>query len=303
MLVERLTIRRSLLTPSDNRILAVPPDVSWRFDAPELCNQSGEQHRYLACLFLPTTTCPLPADWQDRTVRMTSMGMPADIVGIPAAPSFNFTSSKQGIWSLSNNPVLAEHQNKSPVWWQAQLVKFVMRPSEYTLKHIVWPLQQAAFYRTQGVLPRPLAAVFIRAGDKFIEARPLSVDDHFAELAPVAATLGVKHVYLGSDSHDRIAEAMDKYGTNYTFHFIDWSRPETGLAMRDVIKAKSSWRMSELVRLAVADIFVTAQADVTVGTLSSNWARLGDEFRRANGKSMVPYLNPEKPRARSVKVP
>ena len=72
-----------------------------------------------------------------------------------------------------------------------------MRPSEYTLKHIVWPLQQAAFYRTQGVLPHPLAAVFIRAGDKFIEARPLSVDDHFAELAPVAAAMGVKHVYLG----------------------------------------------------------------------------------------------------------
>ena len=96
---------------------------------------------------------------------------------------------------------------------------------------------------------------------------------------------------------------MDKYGSNYTFHFIDWSRHESGLAMGDVSKVTGSWRMSELVRLAVADIFVTAQADVMVGILSSNWARLGDEFRRANGKGVVPYLNPEQPRARAVKVP
>jgi len=228
---------------------------------------------------------------------MTAMNMTADIVGINAAPSFKFTKARLNGWSLSNNPVLADWRDKSKDWWQAQLTTFVMRPSAYTLKHIVWPLQQAAFYRSEGVIPHPFAAIFIRAGDKFKEAPPVSVDAHFVELAPIATRMGIKHVYLGSDSHDRIAEAMDKYGSNYTLHFIDWSRPESGLAMGDVVQSKDSWRMSELTRLAVADIFITAQADVMVGTLSSNWARIGDEFRRTHGKEWVPYLNPEKPRA------
>jgi hypothetical protein len=228
---------------------------------------------------------------------MTAMNMTADIVGVQAASSFNFTTRKLGIWSMSNNPVLAEHRDKTPYWWQAHLTKFVMRPSDYTLKHVVWPLQHTAFYRTEGIIPHPLAAVFIRAGDKFKEAPPLSVDAHFAELIPIASKLGIKNVYVGSDSHDRMAEAIDKYGSNYTFHFIDWSRPGSGLAMGDVVKSKGSWRMSELTRLAVADVFITAQADVMVGTLSSNWALLGDEFRRSNGKGQVPYLNPESPRS------
>lgn len=41
--------------------------------------------------------------------------------------------------------------------------------------------------------------------------------------------------------------------------------------------------MNELMRLALVDLFITVQADAFVGTLSSNWARLADELRRANG--------------------
>ena len=303
-----LTIKRTNLSAhlhaSDNRILVNSPNVTWRFEAPELCHHSGAQHRYLDCFFLPTTACPLPEDWQDRAVRMTdiTMNSTAEIVTVRAGASFT-NKTKQAMWELWNNPALAEHRGQAAPWWRAQLTKFMMRPSEYTLKHIVWPLQQAAFYRTEGVLPRPLAAVFMRAGDKFREARPMSVDAHFAELAPTAAALGIKDVYVGSDSHDRIAETIDKYRSNYTFHFVDWSRPESGLIMGDVLKAKGSWRMTELVRLAVADLLITAQADVMVGTRSSNWARLGDEFRLANGKGVVPYLDPETPRARAATVP
>jgi hypothetical protein len=56
-----------------------------------------------------------------------------------------------------------------------------------------------------------------------------------------------------------------------------------------------SWRMNELVRLALAHMYISAPADVVVGTLSSNLARLADEFRRANGKVRIPQLNPEMP--------
>lgn len=124
----------------------------------------------------------------------------------------------------------------------------------------------------------------------------MSVDSHFAELAPVAARLGIKDVYVGSDSHDCIAEAVSKYGATYNIHFIDWHRPSGGMAYEDVLDSQNSWRMVQLVRLALADLFITAQADVLVGTLSSNWAEISDELRRANGKGRIPYLSPETPR-------
>jgi hypothetical protein len=136
--------------------------------------------------------------------------------------------------------------------------------------------------------------MFIRAGDKAKEAAPMSVAAHFKELQPIAEALGVKDVYVGSDSWDRIAEAVDQFGSNYTIHFIDWHRPASGIAWQDVASSTGTWRMTQLVRLALADLFITAQSDVLVGTLSSNWARLSDMIRRANGKARVPVATPEK---------
>jgi hypothetical protein len=52
-------------------------------------------------------------------------------------------------------------------------------------------------------------------------------------------------------------------------------------------------RIADLTRLALADLAITAQADVLVGTLSSNWPRLADELRRAGGKARVPVATPE----------
>jgi len=310
---------------SDNRILVPADGLDWHYAAPDLCKQaqrfasdraSRSHHsraphntgaagsaqpptlpRYLECFFLPTTRCRLPRDWRSKAKPMTTMNMTDQVVHVAANFAFSFANTAaHNLAVQSNHPVLATHANKPKRWWYAQLEKFALRPSDYTLKHLVWPLQQNAFYRTQGVLPHPLAAVFIRAGDKFKEAPPKSVDSHFAELAPLAAKLDIKDVYVGSDSHDRIAEALEKYGTTYTIHFINWHRPPGGMTYQDVMTSRTSWRMVELVRLALADLFITVQADVFVGTLSSNWAELGDDYRRVSGRAWMPHLNPETPR-------
>jgi hypothetical protein len=240
---------------SDNRILVAADNLPWFYAAPELCKQAAlfsaaeddarppvlttgtsahhgrlrnESHeqptstpkRYLDCFFLPTTKYSLPADWNTHAKKMTAMNGTDQIVHLRAFPRVPFTNDYQRLRPASEHPVLAQHKDKPVRWWKAQLAKFVLRPTNYTLRQLVWPLQHAAFYETQGALPHPLAAIFIRAGDKHKEATPMSVDAHFAELAPVAAQMGIKDVYLGSDSHDRIAEAITKYGTTYNIHFF-----------------------------------------------------------------------------------
>ena len=130
---------------------------------PGLCDHSWALMRYLDCFFLPTTTCPLPKDWRDRAVRMPStpaeahLNMTAEIVSVAATTSFTYTNTTLRTWrydqvehvTLSNIPALVEHRDKTSQWWMAQLMKFMLRPSDYTLKHLVWPVQQGAFYRTQ----------------------------------------------------------------------------------------------------------------------------------------------------------
>jgi len=198
-------------------------------------------------------------EFEDAARPITMMDVPDTVVTTPSRSGFPFWNiSYIDMVIQSADPVLSAHKDKPSHWWYAQLTKFTLRPSDFTLHQLVWPLQLGAFYRTHGALPHPLAAVFIRAGDKFKEAPLLSVDAHFAELAPIAAKLGIKDVYLGSDSHDRIVEALGKYGSTYTIHFIDWARPEVGLAFEHVTGSQNSWRMNELVRLARADMYISA---------------------------------------------
>jgi hypothetical protein len=119
------------------------------------------------------------------------------------------------------------------------------------------------------------------------------VDEYCAVLEPVARLLGIYDGYIGTDAASLNDEAVTKYGKAYRIHAINWQRHGQGLAMPDVLSAGGTTHMADLVRLALADMAITAQADVQVGTLSSNWARLMYELRRAYGKFRAPYLTPE----------
>lgn len=45
--------------------------------------------------------------------------------------------------------------------------------------------------------------------------------------------------------------------------------------------------------ITVAEIHISAAADVLVGTISSNQCRLMDESRKVQGKARMPYVTPE----------
>jgi len=299
------------LALTSDRILVPADDLRWTYATPGLCgpdqgasmsvsDDAGTRagtpanlhSRYLDCYFLPTTRCRLDAAAQRSAPQATSLHEPHKVVHLRAYHSVLNTTFCE-LTVQSSAPGLVEFQERPPSWWYAQLTKFVVRPTEHTLRDLVWPLQQAAFFTSQGRLPHPLAAIFIRAGDKGSESPLRSVDEHFAALAPLARQLNIRDVYVGSDSASRLAEAVEMYGHAYRLHYINWQRPGDGLAMPAVRAAAGTARIADLTRLALADLAITAQADVLVGTLSSNWLRLADELRRAGGKARVPVATPE----------
>ena len=241
---------------------------------------------------------------------------------------------------------LAVFADRPPSWWLAQLMKYMLRPRPRVLRDFVAPMQARAF-GLKGIgnattspsssfpfspLPHPLAAVFIRGGDKGKESALLPAQAYFDELEPLAERLGIRDVYVSSDDGDAIEAVRRAYGglgdsvdgggsgavggvgggsggndpansgnrrnprpRQYRVHAIDWPRPRGGVTYAQVLAWRDRPEMDDMVRLALADVFVTAQSDVQVGTLSSNWCRVGDMLRRANGKGRLPYVTPERP--------
>ena len=327
------------LALSDNRVVVRVPTQGWPFAPPSLCQcdrvgtpcvpggyASATHVSSLDCLFIPASKCGLPSDWRsappwrlgapDRVMQATSV---SEVAGISQCEA-TVQARSSGLAAFAHHP---------PSWWHAQLVTYVARPRPSTLTHIVAPAMANAFWATGGVPPRPLAAVFMRGGDKGSEATLRPVDAYFNELAPVATALNVTHVYVSSDDAALVEAALDEYdgasreagaaattvapmavglaqplkpqpeasskaAAVYSLHAIEWGRAQGGTTFSALMASAGTWRMEHTVRLAIADMYITASADIAAGTLSSNWCRTSDALRRAAGRGRTPYVTPEK---------
>ena len=223
-----------------------------------------------SCYFLPVSKCKPPPSLH---------GVP----DISSDPSPRVVKTSTRIYPKCNgftlkfaadNP-LSKFNDKPWQWWYPQFMAYILRPQPWMLNKFVWPLQHAAFFKTGGVIPHPIAAIFVRRGDKSKEVTLHSYEEYFQQFEPVATKLNIKHVYISSDDFTQIEGAIKTYGDKYTFHFIDYHRLGGGLSF-DHVTAMRGMIMSRHVRMSLADLYITAQADVMVGTQSSNWCRLHD---------------------------
>ena len=221
-----------------------------------------------SCYFLPVSKCKPPAgsfpqisdDPSPRVVRIST-----GIYGKCGGFNLNLPA---------DNP-LSKFKHKPFEWWFPQIMNYILRPQPWVLREYVWPIQHAAFFKTEGVIPHPIASIFVRRGDKGREAPLHAYEEYFQKLEPIATQLGIKHVFVNSDEYEQIEGALQKYQGKYEIHFIDYHRFGGGLSFGHVT-SMSRMIMSRHIRLSLADLYITAQADVMVGTQSSNWCRLHD---------------------------
>ena len=290
---------------SDNRVLVVPPGQGWTYTSCGLCScksglpsvnhtESGEAGcpanadclSNSNCFFIPTTKCQMPETMGG--VGQWKLGDKARVVQ-QTGNSELFDIDNCEISVQSPIPGLARYREKMSSWWQAQMFKYLLRPRRSLMRQIIAPLQASAFYRNNGIIPRPLASVFIRAGDKSMEVAQKSAEEYYKVLKPIAEKLGAKDVYVGSDDPNQIHRFIELYGKEFNIHWIDYFRPVKGFTFNEVSGWSGTYKMDQLMRLVLADLFITVQADVMVGSHQSNWCRLSDGLRRANGKVRVPY--------------
>lgn len=263
-----------------NRVLIEAPSIAWEMTNPNSC-----PGRNWSCYFAPMTNCTLPKDWQQRAKHaaqsQTQLFVNSTIRYVavhvfPPSNEYNFEQS-----TLLNGSHLPEG------WWYTHTTAYLLRPSVRTLRAAcrAW----TCIHGTQAVA-RPMAAVFIRRGDKWKEAKPHNLTEYKAAVSNVNKQSPIRTIYVGTDDSDALRQARGMF-QGYTVFWLGYHRDVGGLTHEEVQSRYNSAKAEWQVLMSLIDLLFTISADVMVGTLSSNWCRLANEWRRVHGNLLAPYVS------------
>ena len=155
----------------------------------------------------------------------------------------------------------------------SQLVRYVLRP----LPHFDKEVRDFLAKQSWTDIPRPFASMHVRYGDKYKEAPrvPLSV---YMNILNLKAPL-VKDVFLFTETPSVIEDVRAGF-SNYTFHVLHYNRN----------LGRDAWHKSHENYVAwFANLYVSVQADVFMGSLTSNGCRLINELQRTRGDGGTEY--------------
>jgi hypothetical protein len=143
-------------------------------------------------------------------------------------------------------------------------------------------------------LHHPYIAVYVRRSDKVRNremSQAYSLKQYFDLFDNDARRANISTVYINSED-EQVFNEFEKLNKEKQGYYKLLSVK----ASRNVVYA-SLTRMSreqrgKIVLEFLSDLFIEANADLHVGTLTSNWCRLVDEIRLVLGKT-IPYYTPE----------
>lgn len=201
-------------------------------------------------------------------------------------------TANSGHWGNPIHPPV--FQNRSFNWYRTQLLFYLMRYNPTTLDHAVNTVSR--YFPAPSVdLFHPYIALYVRRSDKvhFKEmGRAYSLREYFDLFDGEARRLNISNIYINSEDPKVFDEfpAVNKEKNNrYQLLKIEVTR---NVVFREMVNYERS-RRARIAKEFLSDLFIEANADFHVGTLTSNWCRLVDEMRLVLGK-FLPYQTPEK---------
>jgi hypothetical protein len=225
----------------------------------------------LDCFFLPISNCSVPSKVDgNQTIRIK-----ADF----------------GYWT---NPTVARaFKNRTFNWYRAQLVFYLMRLKPEILAHVQKTVAQ--YFNPPSVdLHHPYIAVYVRRSDKVRNkemSQAYTLKQYFDLFDADARKANISTVYINSEDAQVFNEFVElnkeKQGY-YKLLSINVSRN----VVFGTLVGMSRQHRGKIVLEFLSDLFIEANADLHVGTLTSNWCRLVDEIRLVLGKT-TPFYTPE----------
>lgn len=266
---------------SSGRVLIDAEGNRWCFSNPESCKIAN-----MACFFAPITHCQLPIDWKNRAESLMSLDDAAQFAITNVSHAAAEMARGRGLRGLG-------HDDKPYAWWVTHTSVFLTRPNMQSLKATCFAWDCIMGGKAQP--DRPFASIFVRAGDKHVEAQSHDPHEYFTALWSLSHNLTepVRSVYVGSDSALHLNRVVQDYRDDWNLSWMGHFRGASGSFSRDERSASFTPRIELQSLITLVDIYLSSAADVLIGTLSSNQCRLMDELRKVQGKARIPYVTPE----------
>jgi hypothetical protein len=250
------------------------------------------------------TNCTLPEDWKRKAAAFKSIKQQQqEDQYATSAAQMQLAPDAPGIGNvrLTTTDVFgSKHNNfdeKPASWWMTQATGYVVRPNQRTLRAVcyIWDCIVGSSQSSKQPPERPFAAMFIRRGDKWWESRLREPFEYFDLLEGIDRNLSepIKTVYMGTDDPKMLSQVVREYTSDWDLIWMGYHRSSQGSQHHEEVARYHTAKMELQALLTLAEVFISASADVLVGTLSSNQCRLMDELRKLQGKGRMPYLTPE----------
>ena len=139
---------------------------------------------------------------------------------------------------------------------------------------------QALRHEHNLTIVKPFASIHIRYGDKSSEAPRQPLSKYMSILTTKRPD--IKNVFVSTETESVLSELRKNY-PSHNFQFFKYHR----------IESSKSWQTSDKqgeFTISIINLLVALQADVFVGSLTSNWCRLIHELERTRGDAGVDYL-------------
>ena len=254
--------------------MLVSPDKWWLTDERD-CRQ-----RNWHCYFEPITSCEFRAD-NLREIPSLRVSRAVELSSSHAVVQLGYDAQNELMHNrFMTRFVAPPFARLGLVWWRAMLAKFLLRPIQ-----TVYGLIDAARQRLSANSKRwpPLIGIHVRHGDKVVEASVLDVAAYIdVATALVRESRGRKSVFISSDDPDvlHIAASLGVQRQIEVLSDADELR-DLDITNANVLNHRRV-NVTRYALEAISNTWLLSEAQLFVGTFSSNLGRLAFELMLAN---------------------
>ncbi|CAF3653201.1 unnamed protein product [Rotaria sp. Silwood1] len=248
---------------ADNRIAVYRTPGNWLYGD---CSSST-----LDCFFLPITNCSLPSK-VDNNQAIT-------------------INANIGYWTTPIIPSI--FQNRTFNWYRTQMTFYLMRYKPETLAHVHNVLSQ--HLKPPSIdLHHPYIALYVRRSDKVRTgemSQAYTLKQYFDLFDADARRANISTIYINSEDEQVFSEFISINKETQDYYKLLKLPVQRNIVFSSLLGMTNEQR-GKIILEFLTDLFIEANADLHVGTLTSNWCRLVDEIRLVLGKT-IPFYTPE----------
>eukprot|EP00850_Spirogloea_muscicola_P001268 SM000004S15138 [mRNA] locus=s4:1409508:1411673:- [translate_table: standard] len=207
---------------------------------------------------------------------------------------------------LNGYPVHWQTDWKYRSWWRAQSVRYILRWPSQDLCSIANGVRQDSYgvhvarkvlaarkatdalqAEEEAYIPRPIASIHVRQGDKGIEMKLSAFQSFLWAAERVRYHIPNLHTVWLSTEQQQVIDDSQRF-VKWRFLYTDVQRQS--LFNVSMVEYEETGGLELMTGQAFANLLIASECDYFVGVLRSNWNRLINELWLTNGRQLNGYI-------------